>query len=175
MPAKCAFNMEAKWLSLVSYLLALQVLLYSPLLSAKEEFHEELLIKPLSSGEVLTYFQFTTLWDVNIHNSDACKLYLLLFIIFVVLRCKILEILSHNLEFLEEKFQEVKNVLKLNHKQKVKQKQLAELQLCKYYKAKVICRFESFIDVNFTCKSALSFKSVLASKWCIWLHPWGRG
>jgi len=30
---------------------------------AKDSFHEELMIKPLPSGHVYAYFQFTTLWD----------------------------------------------------------------------------------------------------------------
>jgi hypothetical protein len=39
----------------------------------KEEFHEEIYIKPFPSGDVLTYFQFTTLWSVDIRDKNACK------------------------------------------------------------------------------------------------------
>ena len=39
----------------------------------KEEFHEELYIKPFPDGDVLTHFQFTTFWSVDIHNKNACK------------------------------------------------------------------------------------------------------
>lgn len=54
-------------------LLLLLVLIRLRFSSAKEEFHEELLVKPFPTGEVLTYFQFTTLWDVQIYDNDACK------------------------------------------------------------------------------------------------------
>lgn len=37
-----------------------------------DEFHEELLVKPLASGHVYSYFQFTTLWrKPNLQNT--CK------------------------------------------------------------------------------------------------------
>lgn len=39
---------------------------------ASDKFHEELLIKPLASGHVYTYFQFTTLWQKQ-HHQNACK------------------------------------------------------------------------------------------------------
>ncbi|XP_031563607.1 GPI transamidase component PIG-T-like [Actinia tenebrosa] len=39
--------------------------------ASKDEFHEELLIKPLPTGHVYTYFQFTTLWDVDIKDHEA--------------------------------------------------------------------------------------------------------
>lgn len=41
--------------------------------ASKDEYHEELLIKPLPTGHVYTYFQFTTLWDVDIKDHEACK------------------------------------------------------------------------------------------------------
>lgn len=37
-----------------------------------DKFHEELLIKPLASGHVYSYFQFTTVWNkTEVHNT--CK------------------------------------------------------------------------------------------------------
>jgi len=39
----------------------------------KDYFDEELLLKPLPSGHVYAYFQFTTLWDVEFEAS-SCKL-----------------------------------------------------------------------------------------------------
>jgi hypothetical protein len=38
----------------------------------KEEFHEELYIKPFPGGDVLTYFQFTTLWSADIRDESSC-------------------------------------------------------------------------------------------------------
>ena len=34
-----------------------------------DEFNEELFIKPLQSGHINTYFQFTTKWNHNIHDD----------------------------------------------------------------------------------------------------------
>ncbi|XP_054257605.1 GPI transamidase component PIG-T-like, partial [Macrosteles quadrilineatus] len=44
---------------------------------ANDKFHEELLIKPLASGHVYTYFQFTTLWQKQHHQNafDHCHLF----------------------------------------------------------------------------------------------------
>ncbi len=39
----------------------------------KEQFHEELYIKPFPNGDVLTHFQFTTLWSVDIRDKSSCK------------------------------------------------------------------------------------------------------
>lgn len=36
-------------------------------------FDEELLLKPLPSGHVFAYFQFTTIWDVE-SEATFCKL-----------------------------------------------------------------------------------------------------
>uniref|UniRef100_A0A1B6C6L0 GPI transamidase component PIG-T n=1 Tax=Clastoptera arizonana TaxID=38151 RepID=A0A1B6C6L0_9HEMI len=46
-------------------------------LSIKDSFHEELLLKPLPSGHVYSYFQFTTLWKTNFETSnfDHCHLF----------------------------------------------------------------------------------------------------
>ena len=41
--------------------------------SFDDDFHEEIYIKPLQSGHLYTHFQFTTKWDVELNNSDACK------------------------------------------------------------------------------------------------------
>jgi hypothetical protein len=60
--------MAATWVTVVVFLYFSS---YS--LASKEEFHEELLIKPLPTGHVYTYFQFTTLWDVDMKNHEACK------------------------------------------------------------------------------------------------------
>jgi hypothetical protein len=38
-----------------------------------DEFHEELVIKPLKSGHIYNYFQFTTKWDLEKKND--CKYY----------------------------------------------------------------------------------------------------
>lgn len=73
-PAVFMFNSNMAAKRLPWYLLLfLLVLIRSRFSSAKEEFHEELLVKPFPTGEVLTYFQFTTLWDVQIYDNDACK------------------------------------------------------------------------------------------------------
>jgi hypothetical protein len=39
----------------------------------KDYFDEELLLKPLSSGHVYAYFQFTTIWEVEF-EATSCKL-----------------------------------------------------------------------------------------------------
>lgn len=38
----------------------------------KDIFHEELFIKPLFSGHVFSYFQFTTIWDADA-RANPCK------------------------------------------------------------------------------------------------------
>jgi hypothetical protein len=38
----------------------------------KDYFDEELLLKPLPSGHVYAYFQFTTLWDIEL-EATTCK------------------------------------------------------------------------------------------------------
>lgn len=45
--------------------------------SRKDSFHEELLLKPLPSGHVYAYFQFTTLWDVPFESEffQHCQLF----------------------------------------------------------------------------------------------------
>ncbi|XP_048585595.1 GPI transamidase component PIG-T [Nematostella vectensis] len=43
--------------------------------AAKETFHEELLIKPLHTGHVYAYFQFTTEWDVRVSDRQAFSHY----------------------------------------------------------------------------------------------------
>ena len=61
--------MAAVLASFVVYLLFLSV----PL-AAKDIFHEELFLRPLKTGHVYAHFQFTTVWDVDIRDSKACKL-----------------------------------------------------------------------------------------------------
>lgn len=39
--------------------------------ASNDKFHEELFIKPLQSGHVYTYFQFTTQWALK--NNESCK------------------------------------------------------------------------------------------------------
>lgn len=39
--------------------------------AAPDKFNEELFIKPLHSGHVNTYFQFTTEWLLQ--NNESCK------------------------------------------------------------------------------------------------------
>jgi phosphatidylinositol glycan class T len=39
----------------------------------KDYFDEELLLKPLPSGHIYAYFQFTTVWDVEF-EANSCKL-----------------------------------------------------------------------------------------------------
>lgn len=41
--------------------------------AAKDVFHEELLLRPLKTGQVYAHFQFTTVWDVDIRDAKACK------------------------------------------------------------------------------------------------------
>ena len=41
---------------------------------SSEEFHEELLIKPLPNGHIYAHFQFTTTWNTDI-ESESCKLF----------------------------------------------------------------------------------------------------
>ena len=47
------------------------VCILSSLVAGKEQFHEELYIKPFPSGDVLTYFQFTTLWSADIRDKSS--------------------------------------------------------------------------------------------------------
>lgn len=43
--------------------LALLVLHFTSTIQYTDEFHEELYIKPLETGHINSYFQFTTSWD----------------------------------------------------------------------------------------------------------------
>ena len=42
-------------------------------IAAKDVFHEELFLRPLKTGQVYAHFQFTTVWDVDIRDTKACK------------------------------------------------------------------------------------------------------
>ena len=41
--------------------------------SKNDEFFEELYIKPLQSGHVSFYFQFTTKWNISLQDADNCE------------------------------------------------------------------------------------------------------
>lgn len=41
------------------------------LISSSDEFHEELLIRPLPSGHLHAHFQFVTTWHVDVHNDKG--------------------------------------------------------------------------------------------------------
>ena len=48
-------------------------LIVASVVVADETFHEELYVKPFKNGDVLSHFQFTTLWSVNMHDKSLCK------------------------------------------------------------------------------------------------------
>ena len=48
-------------------------LYFSLVLTQKDQFDEELFIKPLDSGHLVMHFQFTTKWNVDIHDQASCK------------------------------------------------------------------------------------------------------
>lgn len=52
----------------------------------KDEYHEELFIKPFN-GYVYTYFQFSTIWKVELGN-DTCE-YLFVFIDFYLIEANL--------------------------------------------------------------------------------------
>jgi hypothetical protein len=56
----------------VSILLCLHCIYCVICTPLKDYFDEELLLKPLPSGHVYAYFQFTTLWDVEF-EATSCK------------------------------------------------------------------------------------------------------
>lgn len=41
--------------------------------ASEDEFHEELLIKPTRNGQIYTFFQFTTTWNVSLEDEVACE------------------------------------------------------------------------------------------------------
>lgn len=47
------------------------IIFYLKLSNANDKFSEELFIKPLPTGHVNTYFQFTTEWLIK--NKESCK------------------------------------------------------------------------------------------------------
>ena len=50
------------------------ILVFLSLIDAvKDEFHEEMFIKPLESGHVYNHFQFTTTWDVDLFDGSQCE------------------------------------------------------------------------------------------------------
>lgn len=66
-------------MKLWNLIILISALLLKVVLCAIQEdsFSEELLLKPLPSGHVYSYFQFTTLWDSNfdINEFDHCHLF----------------------------------------------------------------------------------------------------
>ena len=54
-------------------LIHLLILSILAVVNANDEFHEELLVKPLASGHVYTHFQFTTKWDLGEEDPGACE------------------------------------------------------------------------------------------------------
>ncbi|KAI8736690.1 GPI transamidase component PIG-T [Biomphalaria glabrata] len=64
MAASCCMNVKSFLLSLI--------LLFTPSSAVgRDEFTEELMIKPLSGGFVYSHFQFTTKWNASIHDSKT--------------------------------------------------------------------------------------------------------
>ena len=43
-------------------------------LATEDAFHEELIMRPLSTGHVYAHFQFSTVWHVDVEDPKACKL-----------------------------------------------------------------------------------------------------
>lgn len=70
---KQKIKMTAVLHTFVSVLLCLQCVSSVICTPQKDYFDEELLLKPLPSGHVYAYFQFTTLWDVEF-EATSCKL-----------------------------------------------------------------------------------------------------
>lgn len=60
---------EAMKLMLIAALIAALIL---SVVAVKDEFTEELYIKPLYTEQVLAHFQFSTKWDTNL-TSKSCK------------------------------------------------------------------------------------------------------
>ncbi|XP_046842958.1 GPI transamidase component PIG-T-like [Xenia sp. Carnegie-2017] len=50
-------------------------LILASVVVADETFHEELYVKPFKNGDVLSHFQFTTLWSVNMHDKSLFSHY----------------------------------------------------------------------------------------------------
>ena len=42
---------------------------------ANDHYHEELVLQPLATGHLYAHFQFTTYWNVDISDKDACMYY----------------------------------------------------------------------------------------------------
>lgn len=63
---------------IIRYFLLLSCIALVSLLAsvnADDEYHEELVLKPLATGHLYAHFQFTTNWNVDISDKDACKYY----------------------------------------------------------------------------------------------------
>ena len=58
----------------VAVKIALSSLFLSVSLATEDAFHEELTMRPLSTGHVYAHFQFSTVWHVDVEDPKACKL-----------------------------------------------------------------------------------------------------
>jgi hypothetical protein len=66
-------NMKAVLNTFASVVLFLHSTICVTSVPSKDYFDEELLLKPLPSGHIYAYFQFTTVWDVEF-EATSCKL-----------------------------------------------------------------------------------------------------
>lgn len=55
------------------YIAPLLFCIFLNFVRSEEKFYEELLIRRLPDGKFMTHFQFTTHWDVDRSDVDACK------------------------------------------------------------------------------------------------------
>ena len=51
----------------------LLIILFHGILCFKDDFKEELLLRPLDSGHVYAHFQFTTVIHADLREDEACK------------------------------------------------------------------------------------------------------
>ena len=65
-------NMKAVLNTFASVVFFLHYTVCVTCIPSKDYFDEELLLKPLPSGHIYAYFQFTTVWDVEF-EATSCK------------------------------------------------------------------------------------------------------
>jgi phosphatidylinositol glycan class T len=65
-------NMKAALIAYASAVFFLHSTVSVSCTPSKDFFDEELLLKPLPSGHIYAYFQFTTVWDVEF-EATSCK------------------------------------------------------------------------------------------------------
>jgi Gpi16 subunit, GPI transamidase component. len=65
-------NMKAVLNTFACVVCFLHSAVYVTCIPSKDYFDEELLLKPLPSGHIYAYFQFTTVWDVEF-EANSCK------------------------------------------------------------------------------------------------------